>query len=165
MSDALQCGLWLHLLLASPGTSSPLVVDDVLADVRRILGSEEHAPLVLAQVAVESRFSWDAVSEAGAVGLLQVTAPAGEDARKECGVLAEHPSPRRALLREGICYLRHLRQHYSSDEELVLAAYNGGYVQAERLRAGRSIAAETANYVLLVRRLRDACLTRGGKPR
>ena len=112
--------------------------------------------LVQAVVAVESGFDPRAVSDKGAVGLMQVLPETGE----RYGV---HGDPRRSLgdklfdpatnLRVGTNYLRDLLARFDNDVSLALAAYNAGEgaVATHANRVPPFV--ETRNYVRLVRAL------------
>lgn len=114
--------------------------------------------------AIESGYDADARSQAGALGLMQVTQTAAwevwlESRRRRgdkvwarfCGTL---PEPTEELLidvrhniRFGACYWRLVSEQMAGNLALALAAYNGGYRQTERLQAGKRIATETAQYI------------------
>ncbi|MBI1948360.1 MAG: lytic transglycosylase domain-containing protein [Deltaproteobacteria bacterium] len=75
--------------------------------------------LLLAVMAVESGFRVDAVSPAGALGLMQLMPATAAD----LGV--KNPLDARENVDGGARYLAFLRKHFKSDE-LALAAYNAG---------------------------------------
>ena len=111
------------------------------------------ADLVKAVVAVESGFEPTAVSDKGAVGLMQVLPATGE----RYGV---RPDRRRSIeqkladpainLDVGTRYLADLRRQFAARPELALAAYNAG--ENAVVRHGNAIPpyAETEAYVKLV---------------
>ena len=112
--------------------------------------------LVLAVVAVESAFDPRAVSEKGAVGLMQILPETGErygvrgDAHRSTVDKLFEPATN---LRVGTRYLRDLLARFENDLSLALAAYNAGE-GAVTTRANRVPPfAETRDYVRLVRAL------------
>jgi soluble lytic murein transglycosylase-like protein len=109
------------------------------------------ARLVQTIIAVESAFNPNAVSHAGAQGLMQLM-PATA-ARYEVG----DPFDPHANIEGGIRYLRDLFQRFPSDLQRVLAAYNAGEAAVERY-GGVPPYPETQHYVTRVMTLygRDA---------
>ena len=112
--------------------------------------------LVQAIVAVESAFEPRAVSDKGAVGLMQVLPATGErygvrgDAKRSARDKLFDPATN---LRVGTRYLRDLLARFENDLSLALAAYNAGE-GAVTVRANRIPPfAETRDYVNLVRAL------------
>ncbi len=108
------------------------------------IAAHRHAlspQLVHAVVQVESSYRPDAVSRAGAVGLMQLM----PGTALRFGV-ADRLDPG-ANLEGGSRYLRHLLLLFDGDLELALAAYNAG--EGAVLRAGRKIPPyrETRRYV------------------
>jgi membrane-bound lytic murein transglycosylase MltF len=90
--------------------------------------------LVLAVIAVESRFDVDAVSHQGARGLMQLM-PAtlrreAERARLAAGDLTDPV----LNVRAGTRYLRRLLEDFRQDQDLALMAYNAGPQRISRLR-------------------------------
>ncbi len=84
--------------------------------------------LVYAVIKVESRFNADAVSHAGAHGLMQLMEETAQDSAKKLGITVQlpedlHDPDKNVML--GTCYLKSLLKSYG-DLELALAAYNGG---------------------------------------
>jgi soluble lytic murein transglycosylase-like protein len=155
-----QCGTTLATSAGkSPAESRslPLTVQQYSVD-----RSTEFTELLLALIYVESRYQPTARSHAGAYGLTQMTAPAVTVARGVCGLRPLsggmtdlHHVPTSVVY--GSCYLRYLLTATGGDTERALIAYNGGYRQLANYNAGKSIASETANYVLRVRKALREC--------
>jgi soluble lytic murein transglycosylase-like protein len=103
------------------------------------------AALVLAVMAAESSFRQDAVSGAGARGLMQLMPATAQ----ELGI--DIDDPHKNVL-GGARYLAFLLKHFG-DEELAIAAYNAG--PGRVMRAGNRIPdiKETQNYVRVVTQL------------
>ena len=114
--------------------------------------------LVAAVIYQESKFDASAVSDSGAVGLMQLLPATAQGIADRTGGAGWHE---RDLLdpelnvRYGSWYLRHLLDKYG-DEELALAAYNAGQTNVDRWRdEGRGIEfAETRHYVQRVQELK-----------
>jgi soluble lytic murein transglycosylase len=114
--------------------------------------------LVAAVIYQESKFDADAVSDSGAVGLMQLLPATAQGIADRTGGSGWHE---RDLLnpelnvRYGAWYLRHLLDKYD-DEQLALAAYNAGQANVDRWRdAGVGIQfAETRHYVERVQELK-----------
>jgi soluble lytic murein transglycosylase len=93
--------------------------------------------LLAAVIYQESKFEADAISESGAVGLMQLLPSTGQGIADRTGGSnwtpedLEHPE---LNIRYGAWYLRHLLDKYG-DEELALAAYNAGQTNVDRWRA------------------------------
>jgi soluble lytic murein transglycosylase-like protein len=109
--------------------------------------------LVRAVIVVESAFNPNAVSNRGAVGLMQLR-PA--TARRYGVANAFDPQQN---IRAGVQYLRDLLTRYGDNLELTLAAYNAGEDAVERY--GHSIPpfAETRHYVPTVLRIYRSLLS------
>lgn len=122
--------------------------------------------MVVAVIRQESAFQADIVSQAGAVGLMQVMPATARELAGRHG-----PSPFREAhlkapevnLHLGSAFLRDLRRRYAGDLILVLSAYNAGPARANRWREFPEVADpawfteripfdETRGYVKLVRR-------------
>lgn len=109
--------------------------------------------LVKAVAAVESAFDPDAVSEKGAVGLMQILPRTGErygvsgDARRSVSAKLRDPATN---VRIGTRYLRDLLARFSNDLTLALAAYNAGEGAVESHDNTVPPYAETRGYVRLV---------------
>ena len=76
--------------------------------------------LALAVIAVESNFAWDALSDKGAAGLMQLM-PGTADRFNVKGVYDVSDN-----VRGGLAYLRWLLDYYQGDVRLAVAAYNAG---------------------------------------
>ena len=119
---------------------------------------ELEPQLVAAVIYQESKFDADAVSESGAVGLMQLLPETGQGIADRTG--GDNWTPEdlhnpELNIRYGSWYLRHLLDKYG-DEELALAAYNAGQANVDRwLDEGRGIQfAETRHYVDRVQELK-----------
>jgi soluble lytic murein transglycosylase-like protein len=99
--------------------------------------------LIHAVVTVESGYQPQAVSKAGAVGLMQLM----PDTARQYGVTNRHDPEQN--LRGGARYLCDLLNQYSNDLALTLAAYNAGPGAVSRYK-GIPPYEETRNYVVLV---------------
>jgi soluble lytic murein transglycosylase-like protein len=113
--------------------------------------------LVRAVIVVESAFNPNAVSNRGALGLMQLR-PA--TARRYGVANALDPQQN---IRAGVHYLRDLLTRYGNNLELTLAAYNAGEDAVERY--GHSIPpfAETQHYVPTVLRIYRSLLSQERK--
>jgi soluble lytic murein transglycosylase len=114
--------------------------------------------LVAAVIYQESKFDADAVSDSGAVGLMQLLPETGQGIADRTGGDHWRPEDLRnpeLNVRYGSWYLRHLLDKYG-DEELALAAYNAGQANVDRWRKeGSGIQfAETRHYVDRVQELK-----------
>ncbi len=114
--------------------------------------------LVAAVIYQESKFDADAVSESGAVGLMQLlpaTAQGIADRTGGSGWQERDLLDPELNVRYGSWYLRHLLDKYGS-EELALAAYNAGQTNVDRWREdGVGIQfGETRHYVERVQALK-----------
>jgi len=119
---------------------------------------ELEPQLVAAVIYQESKFDADAVSESGAVGLMQLLPETGQGIADRTGGNNWKPEDLHnpeLNIRYGSWYLRHLLDKYG-DEELALAAYNAGQANVDRWRdEGRGIQfAETRHYVERVQELK-----------
>jgi len=97
--------------------------------------------LVLAVIHAESFYDKDAVSSAGAVGLMQLMPQTAE----RFGVTNRNDAAQN--IRGGVMYLRHLLELFEFDIKLVLAAYNAG--ESAVVKYGNNIPPypETQQYV------------------
>jgi soluble lytic murein transglycosylase len=115
--------------------------------------------LVAAVIYQESKFDADAVSDSGAVGLMQLLPETGQGIADRTGGDSWKPEDLRSPelnVRYGSWYLRHLLDKYG-DEELALAAYNAGQANVDRWREeGTGIEfPETRHYVERVQELKE----------
>jgi len=134
-----------------------------------VLGHAENYDLDPALVAAviyrESRFDPDAVSESGAIGLMQLLPDTAEGIAELTGgtafVVSDLYEPE-INVRYGAFYLRRLLTKYGGDVELALAAYHAGQGNVDEWleHGGRIEFAETREYVgdvlELRRRYREA---------
>jgi soluble lytic murein transglycosylase len=114
--------------------------------------------LLAAVIYQESKFDADAVSNSGAVGLMQLLPATAQGIADRTGGSGWHEGDLldpELNIRYGSWYLRHLLDKYD-DESLALAAYNAGQTNVDRWRAqGVGIRfAETRRYVERVRELK-----------
>jgi len=116
--------------------------------------SRAHAlppTLLVAVMEVESGFDPYAVSQKGALGLMQILPSTGIEVARRVGIPWRGPRTLfdpRANVRLGAAYLRELLDRYAS-LRVALAAYNEGPGQIEsRLRGGAALPAHYAELVL-----------------
>lgn len=138
------------------------------AEVLEAAGSTGLDPCLLAAVAFrESRFRPEAVSDQGAVGLMQLLPSTAQWAAEQAGLPWEGGASLRrpeVSLRLGAWYLAWLLDRFDGDPVLALAAYNGGQHTVDRWRGphGRPLAVEdlpypeTRHFVGRVLRAREA---------
>ena len=116
---------------------------------------------LMAVISVESQFKARAISHASAYGLMQMTRVAVTESIKYCNL--RKISNMTELLdsatnvRYGSCYLKKVLDQADGDWDRALILYNGGSRQLTKYMAGSTIASETANYVLQVRRALRIC--------
>lgn len=128
------------------------------AAIRRASARQGLDPtLVKAVIAVESGFEPAAVSQKGAIGLMQVMPATGE----RYGVRADRKRTVEAKLLDpainldiGTRYLADLRRQFGARPELALAAYNAGENSVIRYRNEIPPFPETRTYVKLVEQFR-----------
>jgi len=89
--------------------------------------------LVLAVMDAESNFRHDVVSDAGAIGIMQVKRVVAREFSEEVGIPYERDVLHcpHANVRFGIYYLSWLSRHYDNDYA-ILYAYNVGYTRARQ---------------------------------
>ena len=104
------------------------------------IGTEVSPALVLAVIAVESAGKTDAVSHAGAQGLMQLM----PDTARRFGV--EDSNDPRQNIRGGVAYLDWLLKEFRRDPVLALAGYNAGEGAVSKHK-GVPPFAETRGYV------------------
>ena len=125
---------------------------------------ERKKSLIDAMVQVESGGQADAISPAGAIGILQVMPETAKEIAREMGDanfpatggesdIRKYLSNRETGMRYGQHYMQKMLEKYGGDVEVALIAYNGGPARADAyLAAGRDFAkagtpAETRAYV------------------
>ena len=134
----------------------PLHYEQIVVGHAENYGLEPH--LVAAVIYQESKFDADAVSESGAVGLMQLLPATAQGIADRTGGSGWHErdlvNPE-LNVRYGSWYLRHLLDKYGN-EELALAAYNAGQANVDRWReeGGGIQFPETRHYVHRVQELK-----------
>jgi soluble lytic murein transglycosylase len=134
----------------------PLEYEEIVVGHAENYGLEPH--LLAAVIYQESKFDANAVSDSGAVGLMQLLPATAQGIADRTGGSGWHErdlvNPE-LNVRYGSWYLRHLLDKYD-DEELALAAYNAGQANVDRWREeGDEIEfAETRHYVERVQELK-----------
>ena len=108
--------------------------------LKATVGTKVSPALVLAVISIESRGKADAVSSAGAVGLMQLI-PATAD---RFGVADSTNA--KDNIKGGVAYLDWLMKEFSQDPLMVIAAYNAGE-NAVKANGGVPPFAETRDYV------------------
>lgn len=152
-----QCGQLLKSMTPNQQSLSEL-------DISRhsVSQSSEFLEWVMAIIYVESAFNRKATSTAKAHGLMQMTRVAVVDAVSHCGLKPMTDLTRlfdpATNIRYGTCYLNKVLGEAGGDWTRALIAYNGGFRQVTKYDNGESVASETANYVLKVKRARKLCL-------
>lgn len=126
---------------ASAAAADP--VADAVAEASRRFGVPEH--WIRAVMRVESAGDRNAVSRAGAMGLMQVMPATYAELRRQYGLGAD-PFDIRDNIFAGAAYLRQMYDRYGAPG--FLAAYNAGPGRWESHLAGRrALPAETVNYL------------------
>lgn len=119
-------------------------------------------------IKTESGFNPNAKSNAGAIGLMQITGTTGEFIAKNLGInnfetsMLYNPQ---INIEFGCWYLEYLSQEFGNNQELVAAAYNAGgamvtsWLNNPKYSSGATLTnipyAETANYVKKVKKYTD----------
>lgn len=126
---------------ASPRGIDP--VADAIAEASRRFGVPQH--WIRAIMRVESAGDRSAVSQAGAMGLMQIMPGTYAELRRQYG-LGPDPFDVRDNVLAGAAYLRRMYDRYGAPG--FLAAYNAGPGRWESHSAGRrALPAETINYL------------------
>jgi soluble lytic murein transglycosylase len=127
----------------------------------RVYASQDHldAAMLAAVIEAESKFNPDARSDAGAIGLMQLTPSTAKGIAQYTGGsrfrVSDLTNPD-INIRYGAWYLGHLFERYNGNERLALAAYNAGQDNVDRWQeehVGIQFA-ETRDYVDKVERLK-----------
>jgi hypothetical protein len=127
---------------AAPKPAEPsLTVNELVASIAR--RHEVEPSLVDSVIRVESNYNANAVSPAGAMGLMQLIP---STARRFGVNNTFHPEQN---IEGGVRYLKYLMQLYNGDERLALAAYNAGEGAVAKYGAVPPYK-ETQNYLHLV---------------
>jgi soluble lytic murein transglycosylase len=127
-----------ELIAAHLAEKNALIPDEELREVARTMydASRRYSVdyrLVLAVMDAESNFRHDVVSDAGAIGIMQVKRVVAREFSEEVGIPYERDvlyCPH-ANVRFGVYYLSWLSRHYDNDYA-VLYAYNVGYTRARQ---------------------------------
>ncbi len=93
--------------------------------VSEAVGAGIDPLLVLAVIEVESSFDRDALSDRGAMGLMQLRAPTLRRELERAGLEPDFPNDPVANVQAGIRYLRRLLDAFGRDD-VALMAYNAG---------------------------------------
>ena len=127
-----------EMIAAHLAEKNALIPDEELREVAKTMYDASRRydvdyRLVLAVMDAESNFRHDVVSEAGAIGIMQVKPIVAREFSDEVGI----PYARDVLhcphanVRFGVYYLSWLSRHYDN-EYAVLYAYNVGYTRARQ---------------------------------
>jgi soluble lytic murein transglycosylase len=127
----------------------------------RVYASQDHLDpaLLAAVIETESKFDATARSNAGAVGLMQLTPNTAKGIAQFTGGsrfrVSDLTNPD-INMRYGAWYLGHLLTHYHGNEHLALAAYNAGQENVDRWQSEHVGIQfdETRDYVDKVERLK-----------
>lgn len=104
-------------------------------------------PLVRAVVWAESRFDAKAVSNKGAVGLMQLMPTTLDECAAGLGIKGADGFDPKTSLRCGCYYLKLLLKKFDGDEQAALVAYNAGEANARKYLSGDDLFPETAKYL------------------
>jgi hypothetical protein len=126
---------------SKPDPQPSLTVNELVANIAR--RHEVEPSLVDSVIRVESNYNPNAVSSAGAMGLMQLIP---STARRFGVNNTFHPEQN---IEGGVRYLKYLMQLYNGDERLALAAYNAGEGAVAKYK-GIPPYPETQNYVYQV---------------
>jgi soluble lytic murein transglycosylase len=134
----------------------PLEYEEIVVGHAENYGLEPH--LLAAVIYQESKFDAKAVSDSGAVGLMQLLPATAQGIADRTGGSGWHERDLvdpELNVRYGSWYLRHLLDKYD-DEQLALAAYNAGQANVDRWReeGGEIEFRETRHYVRRVQELK-----------
>jgi soluble lytic murein transglycosylase-like protein len=122
--------------------------DDLIEEHARL--NSIRSDLVRAVVQVESGFNPYAVSQKGALGLMQLMPATAQ----QFGV--RNPFDPQENVRAGVAYLRQLLDRYENDERLALAAYNAGPGAVDRHGQNVPPYRETRDYVARINKMASA---------
>ena len=121
----------------------PQSLDAIIAEASRRFGVPPH--WIRAVMQAESAGDPSAVSEAGAMGLMQIMPETWDELRATHG-LGDDPFDPRDNVLAGAAYLREMYDRFGSPG--FLAAYNAGQGRyAEHLSTGRPLPRETRDYI------------------
>lgn len=109
--------------------------------------------LVRAVVWTESKYNAAAVSQKGAMGLMQIMPMTLTECARAIGVRADGFDPT-VNLRCGCYYLSLLLEKFGGNERAALMAYNAGENNARRFLSGERVFPETEEYLKSVSRAR-----------
>ena len=135
--------------LISPAETSglqpgnPHNFDAIIERTARSMGLDPN--LIRAVVKTESNFQADAVSHAGAMGLMQLMPDTADD------MGLDDPFDPVQNISGGSKYLKMMLERYDGDLDSALAAYNWGPGNLDRSRSGK-LPEETTNYIERVNR-------------
>ena len=119
--------------------------------------------LVYAVIRTESKFKEDAVSDKGAVGLMQIMESTGDWAAEKLDIEVEDLRKPEVNIEIGSYYLSYLLDLYENDLDCALAAYNAGQANVDKWLSDKKYSAdgktldkipfaETREYVKKVKR-------------
>ena len=126
---------------SKPDPQPSLTVNELVANIAR--RHEVEPSLVDSVIRVESNYNPNAVSSAGAMGLMQLI----PSTARRFGV--NNTFRPEQNIEGGVRYLKYLMQLYNGDERLALAAYNAGEGAVAKYK-GIPPYPETQNYVYQV---------------
>jgi soluble lytic murein transglycosylase len=158
---AVGLGAFLYLQRTEPSWYARLWYPLRYSNNVRVYASQDHLDpaLLAAVIETESKFNPDARSDAGAIGLMQLTPDTAKGIAQYTGGsrfrVSDLTNPD-INIRYGAWYLGHLLERYHGNEKLALAAYNAGEANVDRWRAEHAGIAfgETRDYVNKVERLK-----------